>query len=43
VSCKTKQLKLNQDTAPAKETVEVAKLTKFVNVEISIIAVKYIE
>lgn len=30
----------NQDTAPARETVEVANLPKFVNVEISAIAVK---
>lgn len=29
-----------QDTAPARETVEVANLPKFVNVEISMIAVK---
>lgn len=28
------------DTAPARETVEVANLPKFVNVEISMIAVK---
>ena len=28
-------------TAPARETVEVAKLPKNVNVEISVIAVKY--
>lgn len=32
----------NEDTAPARETVEVANLPKFVNVEISMIAVKYI-
>jgi len=31
---------LNEDTAPARETVEVANLPKFVNVEISMIAVK---
>ena len=30
----------NADTAPARETVEVANLPKFVNVEISVIAVK---
>ncbi|RCS28288.1 RidA family protein [Polaribacter sp. WD7] len=30
----------NEDTAPARETVEVANLPKFVNVEISAIAVK---
>jgi len=30
----------NPDTAPARETVEVANLPKFVNVEISMIAVK---
>lgn len=30
----------NNDTAPARETVEVSNLPKFVNVEISIIAVK---
>ena len=30
----------NSDTAPARETVEVANLPKFVNVEISMIAVK---
>lgn len=30
----------NQETAPARETVEVANLPKFVNVEISVIAVK---
>ena len=30
----------NNDTAPARETVEVANLPKFVNVEISMIAVK---
>ncbi|NJB35348.1 RidA family protein [Croceivirga sp. JEA036] len=30
----------NPDTAPARETVEVANLPKFVNVEISLIAVK---
>ncbi|WP_298765054.1 Rid family detoxifying hydrolase [uncultured Polaribacter sp.] len=30
----------NDDTAPARETVEVANLPKFVNVEISMIAVK---
>lgn len=30
----------NTDTAPARETVEVANLPKFVNVEISVIAVK---
>lgn len=30
----------NIDTAPARETVEVANLPKFVNVEISVIAVK---
>jgi len=29
----------NEDTAPARETVEVANLPKFVNVEISMIAV----
>lgn len=29
----------NEDTAPARETVEVANLPKFVNVEISVIAV----
>ena len=29
------------DTAPARETVEVANLPKFVNVEISMIAVKF--
>ena len=29
----------NTDTAPARETVEVANLPKFVNVEISMIAV----
>lgn len=29
-----------EDTAPARETVEVANLPKFVNVEISVIAVK---
>ena len=29
----------NADTAPARETVEVANLPKFVNVEISMIAV----
>ena len=28
------------DTAPARETVEVANLPKFVNVEISMIAIK---
>ena len=31
---------VNEDTAPARETVEVANLPKFVNVEISMIAVK---
>lgn len=31
----------NPETAPARETVEVANLPKFVNVEISAIAVKY--
>ena len=30
----------NEDTAPARETLEVANLPKFVNVEISMIAVK---
>lgn len=30
----------NKETAPARETVEVANLPKFVNVEISVIAVK---
>lgn len=30
----------SEDTAPARETVEVANLPKFVNVEISVIAVK---
>ncbi len=30
----------NADTAPARETVEVSNLPKFVNVEISVIAVK---
>jgi len=30
----------NEDTAPARETVEVANLPKFVNVEISMIAIK---
>ncbi|WP_369049472.1 Rid family detoxifying hydrolase [Tenacibaculum sp. UWU-22] len=30
----------NEKTAPARETVEVANLPKFVNVEISIIAIK---
>ncbi|WP_426430529.1 Rid family detoxifying hydrolase [Winogradskyella sp. HB-48] len=30
----------NEDTAPARETVEVANLPKFVNVEISMIAVR---
>ncbi|WP_299903244.1 RidA family protein [uncultured Aquimarina sp.] len=30
----------NEDTAPARETVAVAALPKFVNVEISVIAVK---
>ena len=30
----------NEETAPARETVEVANLPKFVNVEISAIAVK---
>jgi 2-iminobutanoate/2-iminopropanoate deaminase len=30
----------NNDTAPARETVEVANLPKFVNVEISMIAMK---
>lgn len=30
----------NDDTAPARETVEVANLPKFVNVEISAIAIK---
>ncbi len=31
----------NADTAPARETVEVANLPKFVNVEISMIALKF--
>ena len=31
---------LNNETAPARETVEVANLPKYVNVEISMIAVK---
>ena len=31
----------NADTAPARETVEVANLPKFVNVEISMIAIKF--
>ncbi|RRQ48870.1 RidA family protein [Maribacter algicola] len=31
----------NPDTAPARETVEVANLPKFVNVEISMIAVQF--
>ena len=30
----------NEDTAPARETVEVANLPKYVNVELSMIAVK---
>ena len=30
----------NEETAPARETVEVANLPKFVNVEISVIALK---
>jgi len=30
----------NEETAPARETVEVANLPKFVNVEISVIAMK---
>jgi 2-iminobutanoate/2-iminopropanoate deaminase len=30
----------NEESAPARETVEVANLPKFVNVEISMIAVK---
>ena len=30
----------NEATAPARETVEVANLPKFVNVEISLIAIK---
>jgi len=30
----------NDETAPARETVEVANLPKFVNVEISVIAIK---
>ena len=30
----------NEATAPARETVEVANLPKYVNVEISVIAVK---
>ena len=30
----------NEETAPARETVEVANLPKFVNVEISAIAIK---
>jgi 2-iminobutanoate/2-iminopropanoate deaminase len=30
----------DEDTAPARETVEVANLPKYVNVEISMIAVK---
>jgi len=33
-------LYFNEDTAPARETVEVANLPKYVNVEISMIAVK---
>ena len=33
-------LYFNDETAPARETVEVANLPKFVNVEISMIAVK---
>ena len=33
-------LYFNEETAPARETVEVANLPKFVNVEISAIAVK---
>jgi 2-iminobutanoate/2-iminopropanoate deaminase len=31
----------NEKTAPARETVEVANLPKFVNVEISVIAIKF--
>ncbi|MCV6628442.1 MAG: RidA family protein [Flavobacteriaceae bacterium] len=31
----------NNDTAPARETVEVANLPKFVNVEISMIAIRH--
>ena len=31
----------NEDTAPARELVEVANLPKFVNVEISVIAAEY--
>lgn len=34
-------LYFNEATAPARETVEVANLPKFVNVEISMIAVKW--
>ena len=30
----------NEETAPARETVEVANLPKYVNVEISMIAIK---
>ena len=30
----------NEESAPARETIEVANLPKFVNVEISMIAVK---
>jgi 2-iminobutanoate/2-iminopropanoate deaminase len=30
----------NEETAPARETVEVANLPKFVNVEVSAIAIK---
>ena len=30
----------NEDTAPARELVEVANLPKFVNIEISVIAAK---
>lgn len=30
----------NEDTAPARETVQVANLPKYVNVEISVIAIK---
>ncbi len=30
----------NEETAPARETVEVANLPKFVNVEISVVAIK---
>ena len=33
-------LYFNEDTAPARETVEVANLPKYVNVEISMIAIK---